>query len=607
VTFAHLRTVMWLRWRLMVNQFSRMSLVTRLVSWTFFVGASIFAFSSFIGAWSTAAIFLPDELPQWLVYLWDGLIVIYLLSHMAGLINELQQSETLSLGKFLHLPVSPRGVFLLNYFNSTFNLSLATFLPMMLGVSFAQIGRYGWQMAALIPLILAFFFMITAITHQFKGWLAALMQDKRRKRTLMAVGTLVIVLIALTPAVLDRTFIERKSSGSRFRRDSAELEMKLAAKQISEAEFAEQKEKLVVQRQRNRSERLKSLERWGQVANHVIPVGWLARGAEGIARRELAVPLLCFLGMTLIGSFSLSRSFGTAISSYRGVNSGKSRAARTAPAVLSTGSGATGALPDNWLSRSFPLLSEHQSAIAMASLRSLSRAPEAKLAIIFPLVALAIIGGSSVLREKFGVEVRALTGVGICFFVMMGITQLIQNQFGFDREGFRFYMLAPLKERDILIGKNAALAPLAFGMAATALVVIQVISPLEWSHFAATFFQLGTMFLVTSLVGNLMSIVVPMAMKSGSLKPVNLKMGGAILQILIFLLAPLGIMPALAPLGIEILVERYYGQQWPIYLIGASGYFLLMIPMYWWIVSKEGELLAERKQKIMEAIKQHGN
>ncbi|MEQ1902930.1 MAG: hypothetical protein ABL888_01935 [Pirellulaceae bacterium] len=607
MTFAHLRTVMWLRWRLMVNQFSRMSLVTRLVSWTFFVGASIFAFSSFIGAWSTAAIFLPDELPQWLVYLWDGLIVIYLLSHMAGLINELQQSETLSLGKFLHLPVSPRGVFLLNYFNSTFNLSLATFLPMMLGVSFAQIGRYGWEMAALIPLILAFFFMITAITHQFKGWLASLMQDKRRKRTLMAVGTLVIVLIALTPAVLDRTFIERKSSGSRFRRDSAELEMKLAAKQISEAEFAEQKEKLVVQRQRNRSERLKSLERWGQVANHVIPVGWLARGAEGIARRELAVPLLCFLGMTLIGSFSLSRSFGTAISSYRGVNSGKSRAARTAPAVLITGTGATGALPDNWLSRSFPLLSEHQSAIAMASLRSLSRAPEAKLAIIFPLVALAIIGGSSLLREKFGVEVRALTGVGICFFVMMGITQLIQNQFGFDREGFRFYMLAPLKERDILIGKNAALAPLAFGMAATALVVIQVISPLEWSHFAATFFQLGTMFLVTSLVGNLMSIVVPMAMKSGSLKPVNLKMGGAILQILIFLLAPLGIMPALAPLGIEILVERYYGQQWPIYLIGAAGYFLLMIPMYWWIVSKEGELLAERKQKIMEAIKQHGN
>ena len=327
-----------------------------------------------------------------------------------------------------------------------------------------------------------------------------------------------------------------------------------------------------------------------------------------MARRELAVPLLCFLGMMLIGSFSLSRSFGLALSSYRGGNTGKfRRAAPPSPELAATGTAATAIPSENWLSRSFPLLSEHQSAIAMASLRSLSRAPEAKLAIIFPLVALAIIGGSSLLREKYGVEIRALTGVGICFFVMMGITQLIQNQFGFDREGFRFFLLAPLVERDILIGKNAALAPLAFAMAATALVIIQVVSPLKWSHFAATFFQLGTMFFVTSLVGNLMSIVVPMAMKSGSLKPVNLKMGGAILQLLIFLLAPLGIMPALAPLGIEILVQRYSGQQWPLYLIGAAGYFLLMIPIYWWMVSKEGELLAERKLKIMDAIKQHGN
>ncbi len=609
MTFAHLRTVLWLRWRLMVNQFSRMSLITRLVSWTFFVGASIFAVSSFIGAWSTAAIFLPREVPHWLVYLWDGLIAVYLLSHLAGLINELQQSETLSLSKFLHLPVSPRGVFLLNFFNSTVNLSLATFLPMMLGVSFAQIGRYGWQMAAVIPLLLAFFFMVTAITHQFKGWLAALMQDKRRKRTLMAAGTLVVVLLALTPAILDRTLFRArgKSPTSLFKQRTAELEMKFAAKLISETEFVEQKEKLAVQRQQDRSKRLKSIGRWGQVANHVVPVGWLARGIDGVARNERAIPTLCFVGMALIGTFSLSRSFGTAINSYRGVFSGQSRSRHSAKVPLTAEAGTSSDPSDNWLSRSFPLLSEHQSAIAMSSLRSLSRAPEAKLAIIFPLVALAIIGGSSLLRDKYGFEIRALTGVGICFFVMMGITQLIQNQFGFDREGFRFYMLAPLAARDILIGKNAALAPLAFAMAATALVIIQLVSPLKWSHFAATFFQLGTMFLVTSLVGNLMSIVVPLAMKSGSLKPVNLKMGGAILQILIFLLAPLGILPAVAPLGIEILVERYYAQHLPIYLIGAAGYFLLMIPTYWWIVSKEGELLAERKQIIMDAIKQHGN
>ena len=51
-----------------------------------------------------------------------------------GLITELQRTEPLSLSKFLHLPVSVNGAFLINYLSSLLRLSLIIFVPVMLGV-----------------------------------------------------------------------------------------------------------------------------------------------------------------------------------------------------------------------------------------------------------------------------------------------------------------------------------------------------------------------------------------------------------------------------------------------------------------------------------------
>ena len=77
---------------------------------------------------------IPKAQPAQLMYVWDGAGRRFLFFWMIGLITELQRTEPLSLSKFLHLPVSVNGAFLINYFSSLLRLSLIVFVPVMLGV-----------------------------------------------------------------------------------------------------------------------------------------------------------------------------------------------------------------------------------------------------------------------------------------------------------------------------------------------------------------------------------------------------------------------------------------------------------------------------------------
>ncbi len=60
-----------------------------------------------------------------LLLVWDGLVLAFLFFWLIGLLLELQRSEVLSLDKFLHLPVSLRGAFLINYLSCVFRWSVS--------------------------------------------------------------------------------------------------------------------------------------------------------------------------------------------------------------------------------------------------------------------------------------------------------------------------------------------------------------------------------------------------------------------------------------------------------------------------------------------------
>ena len=100
-------------------------------------------------------------------------------------------------------------------------------------------------------------------------------------------------------------------------------------------------------------------------------------------------------------------------------------------------------------------LSEPVSAIALGGFRSLVRSPEAKMMLLSPVIMIPIFG-SMLLKGGRSIpeSIRPLVAIGGMVFVLLGVLQLMGNQFGFDRDGFRVFVLSPASRRDILLGKN---------------------------------------------------------------------------------------------------------------------------------------------------------
>ena len=116
------------------------------------VGALVTAIPLFIGCFMLGLYAIPKAAPAHLMYAWDGVIVAFLFFWGIGLMTELQRTEPLSLSKFLHLPVSVNGAFLINYVSSLLRLSLIVFVPVMLGFCLALVVDQG-DLAAARPAV----------------------------------------------------------------------------------------------------------------------------------------------------------------------------------------------------------------------------------------------------------------------------------------------------------------------------------------------------------------------------------------------------------------------------------------------------------------------
>ena len=165
------------------------------------------------------------------------------------------------------------------------------------------------------------------------------------------------------------------------------------AKEISAEEYLE-REKAV---RRDYEERIKEAKRetWEMVkrtawiVNLAVPPGWLALGAMSLADHAVLPALLATLGMALIGTASLwrlriQRPCGcTPDSSPRGDQSPPSSALPVRIARRST----------RLLEMKLPFVSEQASAIALTGFRSLTRAPEAKMLLLTPIILVIVYAG----------------------------------------------------------------------------------------------------------------------------------------------------------------------------------------------------------------------
>jgi ABC-2 type transport system permease protein len=609
VNLHHLRAFFWLQWRLRVNQLQRGGLANKIILAILAVGIVLAAIGLFAGFFALAFVFEKTP-PTVLLFTWDGLVLVFLAWWGGGLMFDLQRSEGLSLTKFLHLPVSLSGVFVLNYFTSLFSINLFLFVPTMVGFSLGLSFAIGPIMLLLLPLVAAFLLMVSALSYQFQGWLASLMVDKRRRRTVIFLVTLAFILIFQLPNLIN---IYRPWEGKQdeikeqIAKERAELDRALNAKEITVAEH--QKRNAEAQRERAKrsvegyQQTWKQAEQVGWLANLVLPPGWLPLGAMGLAEGNVFPALLGMLAMSLIGTASLWRAYRTTVRLYTGQFT-----AGTTPAIVARPVEAIKEKavrpPDGLIARKILWLSEPASAIALGCFRSLTRAPEAKMLLLSPVFLVVIFGGMF-WRGNLDVPemARPLMAYGAMATIFLTLIQLVGNQFGLDRSGFRIFVLSPVARRDILLGKNLAVLPVAMVLVSPLLILIQVMYPMRVDHLVALVPQFVSMYLLFCLVANFLSILAPMAIAAGSLKPASTRFLPILVQLFFMSMFPLVLAPTFLPLGIEFGLDALeWGQGLPICLVLTVLECAAIIGFYRVVMTWQGNLLQAREQSILETV-----
>ncbi len=599
----HLRAFCWLRWRLRVNQFKRAGTLNAVIMGIVAAAALVAGIGGFVAGFLVGLDSLRGAAPTIHLYVWDGLALAFLFTWTIGVFADLQRAEALSLDKFLHLPVSPAGAFLINYLSSFLSLSLIVFIPPMIGLALGQAFGSGAAMLLALPLIGAFVFATTAITYQFQGWLASLMSNPRRRRTVIVLITAVFILLAQLPNILNLTL--RPFDNTEESAKYLKLSRALVAKEITPEEFQQRTQELSSETNARRDERSARTQQIARQANLIVPPGWLPLGAAGLMAGDFLPALLGGLGLTAIGSASLWRAYRTTLRLYRGDSTdgtgGKAIASAGGQQISHPHSPSSRVL---LVERVLPRVSEYASAVATAGFRSLVRAPEVKMLLLTPIILAAVCGGTILnFQGTFPESAGPLIASGAAVAVLVGSIQFIGNQFGFDRDAFRAYVLSPAPRREILLGKNLAIAPLALGPAVVLIVAIECIFPMRIDYFLGVFVQLGSMFLLSCVLANCMSIAAPIPMPSGSFRPSRIKFGPVLLQIGFFMVFPIVLLPTMIPLGVDLLLAEFAGTNgWPIGLGLSVAVFALVLWLYRRALTWEGMYLNRREQAILEIV-----
>lgn len=600
----HFAAFLWLRWRLFANQMTRGGVLSQVLLGSAGVAVALAALAILIGSFLLGLLALPHASPLVLLLIWDGLALWFLFNWSVGLITELQRSEALSLDKFLHLPVSLFGAFALNYVSSLACVTMLLILPAMFGLLIGTAFGAGPMFLFVLPAALAFLFMVTALSYQFQGWLASLMVNKRRRRTIVVIVSLIFVLIVQLPNLIN-LFQPWQALDSQHKDASAkraELGQALKDKKIS----AEEYHKALNETRRAEEERTQgTLEAWKEeawLANMAIPLGWLAWGAAAALEGNPLPALLAACAYGLVGVWSLRRAYRTTLRMY----TGQFTAAK--PAAASAGQPAVAPPPVDrhaaaFLEKKLPLVSEQAAAIALAGLRSLLRAPEVKLLLLSPIIIIVVLGGMFLRGVDAPEPIRPLAAFGAMAAILFSISQLAANQFGYDRAGFRIFVLSPIPRREILLGKNLALAPLLVVLACPVLAAAAFAFHLRFDQVLALPFQFTAMFLIYAMAANLLSILAPMPVAAGSLKPLTPKVVPMLLHMVFVFAMPIALAPVLLPWGIEAGLEALgWSTPIPLAFILILAECAALVGIFRVVLSCEGALLQRRERQILEAV-----
>jgi hypothetical protein len=566
---SQIRTILWLRWRLSVNQLRKGGTLNALLAAVLGIVIAALATTGAVvgvlaGWWG-----LIKARPWDLLGIYDVLVCFFLVLWMISIVAEIQRSETISIGRLLHLPVSLRGVFVVNYLASHLSLSIVLLVPAMLGLAAGLALRNGAIFLCLIPLVLAFVFMITAWTYCLRGWLVSLMVNPRRRRAVIAYVTMGFILLSQLPNLLGHLMHHGKGPGAE-RPPATTAQGPVVPKTLL-------------------------------TVHQVLPIGWVGYGAMQVASGNVIPALLGTAGGTLLGALGLRRAYRSTLRFYRGqqvVSQGRRRSSQAQPAR---------AVPD-LTERHLPGIPQEAMALGQVFFRCLIRAPEIKMALATNLIFLLIACAGIVTRRSVppGEIAKPFIATGTVTFILFGMLQLTFNQFGYDREGFRCLVLSPVPRHLILLGKNLAVLPFVLGLGLALLAAGAILVHIAWVTVLAASLQVIAAFLLVSTLGNAFSSLTPFRVAPGSLKPTKTRTSMTIVIVLSHLLVlPLMLVPLF--LGPVLGWWLAGGTTATAQLINLGASMALVVALalgYWASLAPLGRLLQRREKEILRVVTQ---
>lgn len=588
MNWQQFQAILWLRWRLTRNQFLRGGAVSGALSifltLLMVLGGAASGIGGLVGGWFAGA----HATPEILLIIWDAVLFVFLIFWLIGLMVELQRSESIDLTKLLHLPVTLRQVFVLNYAVSHFTPSIVLLAPGIIGLCFGLMFSGGPLLALTLPLVLSFLFMLTSWTYCLRGWLAALMMNKRRRRAIVVWITIFMVMIGQVPNLF--------FNSPWFRHWSRSHQPK--GRPANGAATAIELPEALLQ------------------AHLVVPLGWVGYGTYSLKQENPWPALAATAAGGLLGVLGILRAYRLTLRFYQGVGGGTppktirsitpTVGADSAIAASASSQSSRGPSRPLFLERRLPWLPDDTAALTLASFRCLLRAPETKMLFIMPLV-MGIVLFSMRLsyphQRNLNDLVSRLAGTGAVLLSAMTLAPAMANMFGADRDGFRALVLVPTRRHQILLAKNLAYFPFMAALALVLLTILGLLVGLSWDGFAAGLLQVPMAFLMFSLSSNVLSILAPYRLAPGSLntkKPKAIVFFAAMGSLFVL---PVLMLPILIPVGLQALFSFAKWLPWlPVNLIVTIMLFPVVAGFYWLLLPMEGRLLERRELAILKAV-----
>ena len=570
--WSQLKSILWLRWRLSRNQWRRGGSVNAVLAVIVVVVFCLLAFGGAVTGVVVGASILGTVPAKVILLVLDGVTCLFLFFWTLGVMTELQRSETIDLPRLLHLPVSLRGVFLVNYIASLLTPSIILFLPAMIGLCFGLMWSRGWAMAWLLPLELAFVFMLSAWTYCLRGWLASLMSNERRRRTVIVVIIGTFIAISQLPNIVIQLALRHDSKGG-----------------TSTSATPHRPE-----------DRLAQLRPMILAAHYYVPPLWVGHGAWRLAQGSSGPAALGSLGAFVLGGLGLRRAYRSTLRFYRGEAKAPARSGRVDKKL-----GSTDASKVILVERRVPGIPDDSAALALASFRAISRGAEMRMLLMGNLMVPMVLGLVMLTRRSGAISPKVVPffATGVVAFTFFGLIQAMFNQFGFDRDGFRALILLPTPRQRILLGRNLGILPFAAGISLALLAVWTLIfhpSPLV---LIAAVLQFGSAFLLMSMVANYMSVMFPYRVASGSMRASKPPFLTILMIVVAQLLLPLAMLPIALPPALGLFAETMGWLSAPPINLALSLALLLGIgSVYVLTLGRFGDLLQSRERRVLEIV-----